>query len=90
MTFKKPQDVRSCTFKPEGEAGGNRRTPKDMDDRVGKKNLVVVKILSMQMRGKKGKEKIYYNVKWEGVKATLLIHGNQWRIFALRTQPMLS
>jgi hypothetical protein len=54
--FKKPQDARSCSFKPEDEVGGNRRTPKDLADRVGNKKLVVVKILSMQMRGKKGKE----------------------------------
>ena len=58
-TFKKPQDARSCTLKPEGEARGNRRTPKDLTDRAGKKILEVVKILSMQMRGKKGKEKSF-------------------------------
>ena len=32
---------------------GNRRTPKDLSDRVGKATLVVKKVLAMQLRGTK-------------------------------------
>jgi hypothetical protein len=53
-TFKKPQDARSCSFRPEGDVNGNRRTPKDLSDRVGNVPLTVKKVLSMQIRGKKG------------------------------------
>ena len=53
-TFKKPQDARSCSFRPKGDVNGNRRTPKDLSDRVGNVPLTVKKVLSMQIRGKKG------------------------------------
>jgi hypothetical protein len=53
-TFKKPQDTRSCSFRPEGDVNGNRRTPKDLSYRVGNVPLTVKKVMSMQIRGKKG------------------------------------
>ncbi len=53
-TFKKPQDARSCSFGPEGDVNGNRRTSKDLSDRVGNAPLTVKKVMSLQIRGKKG------------------------------------